>query len=93
MYTVWHIDKKSLQNKQKFSSTQTESTCGLLGYPYGYIIYIYMYTQAVLPTVRLLLCQFLNFFVKILFDQQGQGVYLTLKNLLKQSTISNQMLG
>ena len=49
--------------------------------------------NAVLPTVRLLSCQFFNFFVKILFNQQGQGVYLTLKNLLKQSTISNQMLG
>ena len=28
-YATWRIDKKSLQNKQK-------STCGLLGYPYGY---------------------------------------------------------
>ena len=44
MYAVWHIGKKSLQNKQKFSSTQMESTCGLLGYPYGYIIYIHVYT-------------------------------------------------
>ena len=51
------------------------------------------YTMAILPTVRLLSCQFLNFFVKILFDQQRRGIYLTLKNLLKQSTISNQMLG
>ena len=36
---------------------------------------------AVLPTVRLLSCQFLKFFVKILFDQQGRGVYVTEKSV------------